>query len=122
MVLAFQTPDLLALLSRGQSWPQPTVGLGLAHALAQHLHADPEIPRDLRDGPAGVERQPHTALDQLLWILPGSGHELAVPCSRTKSSFQSLRQIQGSSVGTSQYATTLARKTKTAVMAMDRQA
>ena len=70
--------DLLALLAGGQIRPQPTVGLSLPHTLAQHLVTDAEIARDCRDRPPRLERQTDTTLDQLLWILPGSGHELAV--------------------------------------------
>jgi DNA-binding CsgD family transcriptional regulator len=56
-----------------------------------------KITRDLRDRPTGLKHQPDAAVQQLLWILPGSWHELAVPCSRTESSFQSLRETQASS-------------------------
>src|SRR5450755_4369431 len=98
MVLAPQLLDLLALLGRRQIRPQPAVGLGLTNPLTQHLVTDTEIARDRRYRPPRLKRQTNTTLDQLLWILPGSGHELAVPCSRNESSFQSLRQTQGSSV------------------------
>jgi hypothetical protein len=87
-----QLLDLLALLAGGQIRSQPAVGLSLSHALAQHLVTDTEIARDRRDRPTRLKRQTDTTLDQLLWILPGSGHELAVPCSRSESSFQSLRE------------------------------
>src|SRR5271167_1136446 len=97
MILPTQLLDLLALLGRRQIRAQAAVGLGLADPFAQHLMTDAEIARDRRDRPARLKRQPHTTLDQLLWILPGSGHELAVPCSRTESSFQSLRETQASS-------------------------
>jgi hypothetical protein len=40
-------------------------GFGLAHTLAQRLRADAQIVRDVRDRPIAVERDPHTALDQL---------------------------------------------------------
>ena len=98
MVLLAELLDLLALLAAGQIRPQATVGLSLPDALAQHLVTDTEIARDRCDRPARLERETDTTLDQLLWILPGSGHELAVPCSRTESSFQSLRETQGSSL------------------------
>src|SRR5450755_2700637 len=95
--LALERFDLLALLAAGQTRAQPDVGL--THALAQHLVTDTEIARDRRDRPTQLERQPHTTLDQLLWILPGSGHEPGVPSSRAKPSIQSLRETQGSSYG-----------------------
>src|SRR5450755_1488083 len=97
--LALERLDLLALLAAGQTRAQPAVGLGLTHALAQHLVTDTEIARDRRDRPTQLERQPHTTLDQLLWRLPGSGHEPGVPSSRAKPSIQSLRETQGSSYG-----------------------
>src|SRR5450755_2518535 len=98
MVLLAELLDLLALLGRGQIRPQPAVGLGLTNPLTQHLVTDTEIARDRRYRPPRLKRQTDTTLDQLLWILPGSGHELAVPCSRNESSFQSLRETQGSSL------------------------
>src|SRR5437763_395723 len=97
MILLAELLDLLALLTAREIRPQTAVGLGLTNPLTQHLMADTEIARDRRDRPARLKRQPDTTLDQLLWILPGSGHDLAVPCSRTESSFQSLRETQGSS-------------------------
>jgi hypothetical protein len=69
-----QLLDLLALLRGGQIRPQATVSLGLAHLLAQRLVVDPEIGRDVTDRATGLDRQPHTALDQLIGILPWSWH------------------------------------------------
>src|SRR5450432_1306115 len=97
MVLLAELLDLLALLSAREIRPQPAVGLGLTNPLTQHLVTDTEITCDRRYRPTRLKRQTDATLDQLLWILPGSGHELAVPCSRNESSFQSLRQPQGSS-------------------------
>jgi hypothetical protein len=98
MVLLAQLLDLFALLAARQIRAQTAVSLGLADPLAQHLVTDAEIARDRGDRTPGLKRETDTALDQLLGILPGSGHELAVPCSRTESSFQSLRETQGSSI------------------------
>jgi len=99
MILLAELLDLLALLAARQIRAQTAVGLGLTNPLAQHLVTDAEIARDRRYRPARLERQTDTTLDQLLWILPGSGHEPAVPCSRNESSFQSLRETQASSIG-----------------------
>jgi hypothetical protein len=54
---------------------------------------DPEIVSDMRDRPAGLERQPDTALDQLLGILPCSWHRRRFSCPEDRSSSnQNLRE------------------------------
>src|SRR5438309_1337778 len=52
----------------------------------------------MRDRPTGLEREPYTALNQLLGILPGSWHlgRLSSPEDRS-SSFRGLRETQASS-------------------------
>jgi hypothetical protein len=41
---------------------------------AQRLVVDSEISRDMPDRPAGLDRQPDTAINQLLGVLPSSWH------------------------------------------------
>ena len=64
--------DLLSLRRRGQIRSQTFVRLDLTHVPPQRLRRDAEIPGDLRDRPTGLEHQPGTALQQLLWVLPGT--------------------------------------------------
>src|ERR1035441_4556476 len=77
---------------RQQIGSLPGVGLGLAHALAQHLRADTEITRDLRDRTAGLQRKTDTAVKQLLRVLPGSWHNVEFLTRGTNPSFQGLRE------------------------------
>src|ERR1019366_6721955 len=84
-ILLAQLTDLLPLSGREQVGSLPGVRLGLAHAFAQHLRADTEITRDLRDRTPGLQRETDTAVKQLLRVLPGSWHKRGVPCSRDKS-------------------------------------
>jgi hypothetical protein len=55
VALAAQPADLLALLAGRQVGPQPLVGLGLAHLLAQRLGMDPEVVSDVRDRPLSLQ-------------------------------------------------------------------
>ena len=61
------------------------------------------IPRSRGDGgdrPAALQRQPHTALDQLIGVLLRSGHNECFLSGGPKSSFGSLRQTQPACVNT----------------------
>jgi hypothetical protein len=73
-----QRLDLLALLRGRQIRSQATIGLGLAHVLSQRLVVNPEISRHVTDRATRLDRQPHTALDQLIGILPWSWHRWRV--------------------------------------------
>ena len=93
-----QLLDLLTLLTGRQIRPQATVSLSLAHTLAQRLRVHPMILGDVRDRPARLHRQPHTALHQLIWVPPGSWHPRRVPCPEDRSSsIRSLRETRPSS-------------------------
>jgi hypothetical protein len=61
-----QRLDLLALLRGRQIRSQATIGLSLAHVLSQRLVVNPEISRHVTDRTTRLDRQPHTALDQLI--------------------------------------------------------
>ena len=48
--------------------------IGRGSLEVRRLGVHPQVLGDVRDRPAGLQRQPHTALDQLIWVLPGSWH------------------------------------------------
>src|SRR6202142_251173 len=98
VVLALEPLDLLTLLRGRQIRPQTLIGLDLAHTLSQRLGRQPDVLGDMRDRPPGLQHEPHTAVDQLLGVLPWTWHRrrISSPEDRTPS-FQSLRQIQASS-------------------------